>query len=175
MTKWIAMAALMVMTAACSSEKKTTTAKPFDANRFVLEALQITRSNSELGGVAAKRAWAPITRQLGATMRADQERLHREFAALAAKRGIVAPEPLMQRHLALRENLAQLPGQVFDRGYTLAMVQELQKLQRDAERAKKLNDGELSQLAASVQPRLAALEKQAQTVLDRNGGSPFEF
>ena len=172
MKRWTAIVAI-VLVAACTNRKSE--AKPFDRERFLVESIQVTQSNAELGAVAARRAWAPVTRQLGETMRADQQKLHGELLALAAKRGVKPPAPVMDRHVALRENLATLPGQVFDRGYALAMVQELEKLERDAAAAGASDDAELARLGTSLRPRLETLRNQAQEVLDRNGGSPFHF
>ncbi len=169
---WILVAALL-MPAACRQKQQS--AGPFDGSRFVVEAMQITQSNAELGRTAARRAWAPVTRQLGGSLAGGQARIHGQLAAVAARRHIVVDSALQTRHRALAENLAILPGQVFDRGYALAMTQELATLRRRCATAAASDDAELATLARSLDPQFAAQQVQAQQALDRNGGSPFAF
>jgi hypothetical protein len=168
---WFLMAVLS-LSAGCT-QKKTAVA-PFDGSKFVIEMMQITQSNAELGRMATTRAWAPVTRQLGSNLAPAQAKMHSRLAAIASQRHI-EEVPVQSRHVALRQNLDLLPGQVFDRGYALAMTQELGTLRRRCAAAAASDDAELARLAKELDPQLEQQQAQAQQVLDRNGGSPFAF
>jgi predicted outer membrane protein len=147
----------------------------FKPEVFVATAVQLGRSDAELGQLAAKRAKVPDVRTFGDTYAADQLRLVPALTAIAARKHIPVPAALQEKQVALRDNLLMLPGQVFDRSYALAMVQDLNTLITAYKAAASSGDPELRAFAAPAIPQLEERRKAANALLDRMGGSPFGF
>ena len=131
-------------------------------------------SNESLGKLAARRGRLPETRQLGESMEREAAALHADLASLAQRRNLPPPSGFAEKQVALRENLDILPGQVFDRGYSLAMVQDLTGTisMLDAAAA---HDRELGEVGARHKVALTEQLKVASAALERVGGSPFGF
>lgn len=161
----------LLFTTACR-EKRQAAPPPFDPDRFVVEAIQIASSNADLGRFAAQRARTTQARQLGTELATGQQALRESLLQVARKRGIAVPAQLQERQLALRDNLSIMPGMVFDRGYSLAMTQELDRLARRFESAAATKDADFVPLASQV-AALRSEKARAQSVLDSVGGSPF--
>jgi predicted outer membrane protein len=146
---------------------------PFDAKRFVLATNQSTIAGIDLGLMAARRGRRPETRQLGSILHRQEGELRSALLALAQQKQIQVtgvPEP---RKVALRENLEMLPGEVFDRGYALAMVQDLDALSASFQQASRSNDRELTTFARQNLPHIREQRARASQLLKQLGGSPF--
>ncbi|MEA2336041.1 MAG: putative rane protein [Thermoanaerobaculia bacterium] len=160
---------------ACSRSQSN--GKPQDPSvatrAFLTWALQTSQSDSDLGAIAARRAYVPDTRTLAAQIARDHAALHADLVAIAQQHGITAPRDLEERHRALKENLLTLPGQVFDRGFTLAMAQDSTFMLRGFDRTS--SDPALKQLAAKYRPLIEQQKKVSTQILDRIGGSPFGY
>jgi predicted outer membrane protein len=169
----LASLASSVVTGCARDSARASTA--FDSSKFVATALQISTADVDLGAVAAKRGRLPETRALGAMLLREQSELKSALTALAQRKKVAPPEELAQKQLARRDNLETLAGQVFDRGYSLGMVQDLNALIASFEKAEKSDDPELAALAKQYLPRLSEQRKAASRVLDQLGGSPFEY
>lgn len=162
----------LLLGSACSENRTAAQSAPFEPDRFLVESIQVATSNVELGRSASQRARKPETKQLGLELAAGQAKLRDVLLQIAKKKGVAPPAQLQERQLALRDNLSTLPGQVFDRGYSLAMTQELDTLAARFERAAASNDADFASLRAEVS-QLRASQDRAQKVLDDLGGSPF--
>lgn len=171
----VLIAAAIGLACAQQQEASKPAAPPFDPNKFVTQTLLTARSNTTLGAMAAKKGRLDETRELGATMQREQKDMLTALSALAKQKNITVPEGIEPKRVALRDNLAILPGQVFDRGYSLAMIQDLRSMSRQMQRAAQSSDADLRQFARRYRPRLAEQEKSASAVLKRVGGSPFGF
>jgi predicted outer membrane protein len=162
-----------VATACARDTARASTA--FDSSKFVATALQISTADVDLGAIAAKRGRLPETRALGAMLLREQTELKSVLTAIAQRKKVAPPEELAQKQLARRDNLETLPGQVFDRGYSLGMVQDLNALIAGFQKAERSDDTELAALAKQYLPRLVEQRKAASRLLDRLGGSPFGY
>ena len=108
-------------------------------------------------------------------MQREQQAFQKDLAAVAARMGVEVPTGLAEKKVALHDNLAILPGQVFDRGYTLAMIQDLRGISSQMQRAANAGNPQLAELSKRYLPILAEEQKAAHAVLQRVGGSPFAF
>ena len=146
----------------------------FNGPAVLTSALQSAMSNESLGKLAAHKGRLPETRQLGESMEREAAALHADLASLAQRRNLAAPSGPAEKQVALRENLDILPGQVFDRGYSLAMVQDLTATLTTLDGAAS-HDRELADVGARHKAALAEQLKLASAALERVGGSPFGF
>src|SRR3954465_2937844 len=160
---------------ACSRQESK--AKPPDpavvTRNFLIWALQTSMSDADLGTLAARRAHEPETRVLAQKIAHDNAALHSELGAIAQPHGIAAPTQADERRRALKENLLILPGQVFDRGFTLAMAQDSAFMLRGFDHTS--SDPAIKQLAARYRSVIAQQRKASSQILARIGGSPFGY
>lgn len=149
-------------------------APAFNSSAVLTSALQSAMSNESLGKLAARKGRLPETRQLGESMEREAAALHADLASLAQRRKLPTPSGPAEKQVALRENLDILPGQVFDRGYSLAMVQDLTATMTTLDGAAS-HDRELADVGARHKAALSEQLKLASAALERVGGSPFGF
>lgn len=166
------MACIALLAAACSRGEAAND-PPFDAKGFLVTTTSLARSDVDLGGLAVRKARLPETRQLAAALSGEQRALLAALAPIAQRRGIAMPAVLEDRRAALHQNLSILPGQVFDRGWVLAMVQDYDALLRGLADASHSGDEDLRALVGRVQPTVAARRNAAGDLLAKLGGSPF--
>lgn len=145
----------------------------FDAQKFILTTNQSTIADVDLGLMAARRGRRPETRQLGSIMHRQQSELRQALLAVAQQKRIQTTDVPEPRKVALRENLDILPGEVFDRGYALAMLQDLNGLSASFEQASRSDDRELAAFAKQYLPRIREERALAGQLLKQLGGSPF--
>ena len=146
----------------------------FTGPAVLTAALQSAMSDESLGKLAGRKGRLPETRQLGESMEREAAALHADLASLAQRRNLPPPSGLAEKQVALRENLDILPGQVFDRGYSLAMVQDLTATMTTLDGVAS-HDRELADVGARHKAALAEQLKVANAALKRVGGSPFGF
>ena len=163
---------LTVLAAGCS-RNGARASETFDAQRFVSTTMQSALANSELGLMAAHRGRRPETRQLGSILHRQQLDLQSALAAIAQRKHLAIPNAIEPRKVALRENLEILPGEVFDRGYALAMVQDLDAMSASFQRAARSGDRDLASFATQNLPRIREQRALAASLLKALGGSPF--
>jgi predicted outer membrane protein len=163
------------LAAACARQEAAANTPSFDGKRFLTLSLQTTLSDADLGSIAAKRGRLAETRQLGALMQREQTELHRALVAAAQRKSVTPPDAPEEKKRALKDNLLILPGQVFDRGYSLAMMQDLNALIDSFNAAAASGDADIAPIAKQYLPKLTAERKEASKVLDRVGGSPFGY
>ncbi len=146
----------------------------FNAQTVLTSALQSAMSNESLGKVAARKGRLPETRQFGESMARAAAALRTDLTSLAQRRNLPLPAGPAEKQVALRENLDILPGQVFDRGYSLAMIQDLTST-LSAFDAAASHDRELGEVGARHKAALTEQLQVANAALERVGGSPFGF
>jgi putative membrane protein len=167
--------ALAALAVGCRHEKPKPQAPSFDAARFIASTLQTSIADTDLGAMAAHRGRLPETRQFGAAMQREQGQLVAALTAMAKRKGVAVPTAVEEKKRALKDNLSILPGQVFDRGYSLAMLQDLNAMIPTFRAAASSGDAEVSAFAKQQLPIITAEQKSAAAVLSRLGGSPFGF
>lgn len=145
----------------------------FDAPAFVATTMHSATSDIDLGLMAARRGHRPETRQLGSIMHRQESEMQRALAAIAQRKGWSITPGIEPRQLALKENLDILPGQVFDRGYALAMLQDLNRLRASFQKAANSNDPDLAAFAKQYLPSISEQRNLASHLLSDLGGSPF--
>jgi len=173
MRTWTVLLLCSALAAGCSRSKARAAEASFDGSKFVIATLQTTMSEVDLAVMAARRGRLPETRQLGAIIHRQQGELQQALIAIAAKKRMGVPTATEPRKRALKENLDILPGQVFDRAYALAMIQDFDALIASFEKASRSDDKELATFARDNLPRLKQQRQFAAELLDRLGGSPF--
>ena len=171
--------AVMLMLAAaiclaCTREKPKPQQPPFNKVQFMTRGLQTLLSDIDLGATAAKKGRASETRAFAQAFGNDARQMLAGLTAIARAKNVTVPMAVDETKAALKDNLASLPGQVFDRGYLLAMLQDIRWMYAQLDRAAE-EDRELASFADKWKPVLAKHEKEAKRVLDREGGSPFGF
>lgn len=172
MRKLAVLACLAVLFLGCGRHEQSNAAA-FDANGFLLTTANIAFSDVDLGGQAARKGRLPETRQLGLAVANEQRALLAGAAPLLQHRGLRTPTVVEDRRAALHQNLSILPGQVFDRGWALAMVQDYDAILQGMSHAAQSNDGELRDFVARYRPAIAARRTAVNDLLSRLGGSPF--
>ena len=92
-----------------------------------------------------------------------------DFAAAAQRRGIALPKGDAEKKVALRDNLAMLPGRVFDQGYALAMFQDTRALLQMENAA----DSDARNIVTKYDAQLRAHQSDSSRVLSDAGGVPW--
>jgi putative membrane protein len=81
----------------------------------------------ELGKLAEQKARSPDLKSFGARMVHDHSRADEQLATIAKEQGAAAPQQLDSEHTQMRDRLAKLQGEAFDRAYIRMMVAEHDK------------------------------------------------
>lgn len=162
------MAALLF--AAC--HRGGASAPPFDPNAYIATTANLAYADVDLGDYAVRRARLPQTKQLGAAVAAEQRALLAQLAPLAQRRRIAMPNVLEDRRAALHQNLSILSGQLYDRAWALALVQDYDALLNGLAAASR-SDDDLRAFAGRVRPTVAARRKSVGALLEQLGGTPF--
>ena len=161
--------------AACHRRAAEKPAPPFDGHAFITSNLQTFLANNDLGEMAAKRGRVAETREFGATMHREQRQLFDALSAVAQRKNIAIPKGVTEKKAAQKENLSILPGQVFDRAYALAMLQDSNTAARDFQTASACGDRDIESFAKQNLPLITAEQQKANALLKQLGGSPFGF
>jgi putative membrane protein len=175
MRQFLAFLAVSAIAFGCRHEKPKQGPPPFDRSTFITSTLQASLSNIDLGAMAAHRGRLPVTRQLAAVLHREQSQLLDALTALAKRRNITVPTAVDEKKRALKDNLAILPGQIFDRAYALAMLQDFNAMASSFQRASSSGDRDLEAFANEWRPIVAAEQRSAAALLNQLGGSPFGF
>lgn len=146
---------------------------PFDANAFIVSTMQLAQSDIAIAPLTASKGVYshPQTRRLATDVAREQRMMLAALTPIAQRRRI-APAPLPDAQVALRESLVGVDDQ-FDQAYALAMVQNLDAQDAELARAAASSDPELRQFAARFEPMVRARRADAAEVLNAFGGSPF--
>ena len=145
---------------------------PFNANAFITTTANLALSDVDLGNQAMRKARLPQTKQLGAAVMNEQRAFLAALAPLAQRRNVPMPSLLEDRRAALHQNLSILPGQVFDRTWALAMVQDYDAILAALRDAARSNDGDVRAFAARMRPTIDARRKTVNDLLTSLGGPP---
>jgi predicted outer membrane protein len=178
MGRWWLLLALLFAVPSCSHETPAAAKDappPFDARRFVAQVAQTTLADAQLGAMAAKKGRLPETKQSGEAMQRDSKTVHDALVELASRRKLDVPPGVEEKKAALGENLAILPGQVFDRGWALAMVQDCNALLKSFDEAAQSGDADLQRFVSLHRPLVQTRQKDTSALLTRLGGSPFGY
>jgi putative membrane protein len=102
----------------------------------------------ELGKLAQQRAHSSDVKSFGDRMVRDHSRANDQLTNIAKDRGAQLPQQLDAEHLSMRDRLAKLQGEAFDRAYIKAMVADHDKDMKEFRRAAQTGqDRELKRFA----------------------------
>jgi putative membrane protein len=114
----------------------------------------------ELGKLAQQNGHSPDVKSFGARMVQDHSRANDQLTNMAKERGVQLPQQLDTEHMAMRDRLAKLQGDAFDRGYIKMMVADHDKdLKEFRRQAQTSQDRELKRFARET---LAVIEQHDQ-------------
>ena len=92
-----------------------------------------------------------------------------ELAAAAHRRGVALPKGAEEKKVALRDNLSQLPGRIFDQGCALAMFQDTRAmLQMEND-----SDSDVRNIITKYDAQLRGAQAGSNEVLQHAGGIPW--
>jgi putative membrane protein len=137
--------------AAGGKEGKTSSAD----EKFIKQAAQGGMMETELGKIAAEKAGSDKVKEFGRRMDQDHGKVNQELKELAANKGVKLPGRLAGKQKSTVDRLAKLSGEVFDREYMRAMIDDhkevVEKFQREAQKA---DDPQLKQFVSKQLPTL---------------------
>jgi hypothetical protein len=163
---------LWIVAAACGRSRAPGVAMAQSSPQVILATVfQDVAGDAMISTVAAKRGRLPETRELGAAMSKTLGDLRDDLARAAQRRNIALPKQMEEKKIALRDNLDMLPGQVFDRGYSLAMTQDTDSLLKKFDAAG--SDPDLRNIASKYRSAIEDQHRAADRLLSRLGGSPW--
>ena len=169
--------------APASAQTKTSPAKPAPKSAakpaatspdmaFAREAAIGGMAEVELGNLAKQKASSSDVKQFGDRMVTDHGKGGEELKQWAQSKNITLPAELDAKHKALRDRLAKLPTDAFDRQYMNEMVMDHQHdvmaFKREASSGK---DADLKAWAAKTLPTLEEHLKMAKDAAMKVGAS----
>jgi putative membrane protein len=115
---------------------------------FVKKAAIGGMAEVELGKLAQQNGHSPDVKSFGARMVQDHSRAADQLTNVAKDRGVQLPQQLDTEHMAMRDRLAKLQGDAFDRAYMKMMVADHDKDMKEFRRqAQTGQDRELKRFA----------------------------
>jgi len=139
---------------------------------FAREAAIGGMAEVELGNLAKQKASSSDVKQFGDRMVTDHSKGGEELKQWAKSKNITLPTELDAKHKALRDRLAKLPTEAFDRQYMNEMVMDHQHdvtaFKREAASGK---DADLKAWAARTLPTLEEHLKMAKDAAMKVGAS----
>ena len=185
--KHCTIAALLVLTAACSRQETTTvetdtgatvqsstemtdttsTASPTLAaedSDFVMKAGMGGLAEVQLGNLAGEKAQNADVKAFAQRMVTDHSAANAELAQLATAKGVTLPAELAGEAKAAADHLATQSGAAFDKAYMTHMVEDHDKDVAEFEKASQsLQDADLKAFAAKTLPTLKSHQEQAKS------------
>jgi putative membrane protein len=135
-----------------------------DSMDFLKAASQGGRMEVDLGSMAKDHAASDAVKQFGETMVSEHSAANEKLMQLAKQKNVDLPDELKEEQQALEQNLADLSGQDFDKGYMSAMVEDHEKdVEEFRKQAEEGDDEAVRQFAAETLP---TLEKHLQMAKD---------
>jgi putative membrane protein len=130
--------------------------------KFIRAAAQGGLAEVELGKLAAEKASSEDVKKFGQRMVDDHGKGADQLKELANQEGITVPQQLSPKDKMLRDRLAKLSGDQFDRAYMANMVKDHTQDVSDFERESKSGkDSAVRDFAAKTLPTLQDHLRQA--------------
>ena len=142
---------------------------------FVEPMLLSENAEIDLATVAMRRGNHPDVRALAMTLAREQRAMRAALAAFAAQRRMAVPLGVVEKSAALHQNLVLLTPDLFDVGYVMGVIQDLNGQLAALTAATKSADLQQRQFARSYEPVVARERKTAMSLLKDLGGSPFGY
>lgn len=139
---------------------------------FAREAAMGGMAEVELGTLAKEKASNADVKQFGDRMVTDHGKANEELKQWAQQKKVTLPTAIGAKHRAIRDRLAKLSGDAFDKAYMRDMVSDHQHdvaaFKREAASG---TDPELKAWAAKILPTLEDHLKMAQETAAKVGAS----
>lgn len=129
----VALAMLVAMATGCATDggdgrstermgAATTPGLSTQDRNFVVAAAQGSQAEIALAELARQRSPSPAIQQFAGRMITDHHNTSTQLNEAALEEGIATPRTIAPRHIQIRDQLAQLSGQQFDRQYLEAQL-----------------------------------------------------
>ena len=139
---------------------------------FVREAAMSGMAEVELGRLAADKASNADVKKFGQRMVDDHGKANDELKGIASGKTLDLPTSLGPKHMAIRDKLAKLSGDAFDRAYMAEMVRDHDQAVQLFQRASKSgSDAEIKAFAEKHLPHLREHQKMARDLSSKVRGS----
>ena len=138
---------------------------------FIVAAYLAAAGDADVCALAARQGRLPETRVLGASIHRTLLDLRNDLASDAQRKKIALPNGIEEKKLALRDNLSQLPGRVFDQGYALAMVQDTRAMLQLFNA--RIDDPDVRNIVNKYRAQFDAQQRDANRLLSQLGGAPW--
>ena len=159
----------VVLLASCHrSERSPAATTP---QSFIVSAYLAAAGDADVCALAARQGRLPETRTLGAATSRTLTEMRNDLAAAAQRKHIALPAGLPEKKLALRDNLSQLPGRIFDQGYALAMVQDTRAMLQLFNA--RIDDPDVHNIVNKYRAQLEAEQRDANRLMNQLGGPPW--
>jgi predicted outer membrane protein len=143
--------------------------------QFVEPLLLSQNEEIDLARMAMRRGNHPDVRALAAMLSREQTAMRAALSSFAQQRRMPVPLGVIEKAAALHQNLAILTPDLFDVGYVLGVVQDLNAQLATLSASAKSPDLEQRQFSRSFAPVVARERKVAMALLKDLGGSPFGY
>ena len=140
---------------------------------FIVSAYLAVAGDAGVCALATRQARLPETRELGAAVHRTFTSMRNDLAAVAQRRRLPLPKGIEEKKEALADNLATLPGQRFDEGYALAMLQDTRSLLQTFDAAAALPDPDVHNIVNKYRAQLQDEQRTSSRLLTRLGGPPW--
>jgi putative membrane protein len=159
--KAIVVGTVVLMSAGFASAQ--TPAKTNPDQKFVMDAAKGGMAEVELGKLATEKASSAEVKSFGQRMVDDHTKASDELKTLAQSKNITLPTEIDAKEKALRDRLAKLSGEAFDRAYMTAMLDDHRKDANEFRMESRAGkDPEVKAWAAKTLPTLQEHLKMAQ-------------
>jgi len=154
--------------AAAAAFAQTAPAKPVSSadQTFILNTAKAGMAEVEFGKVAAQNASSDAVKKFGQKMSDDHSKANDELKALAASKNVVLPSEVDAQDKAMRDTLAAMKGEAFDREYMTMMVAGHRKVVESFQTEAK--SGQDADLKAWVTKTLPTIEEHLKLAQDTN-------
>ena len=163
----------VALIAGCSRDARSARAAP--PTSMVEPMLLSENAQVDLATIAIRRGNHPDVRALASMLAREQSAMRAALVAFARQRKMPVPLGVVEKSAALHENLVMLTPDLFDVGYVLGVVQDLNAQLAVLDTASKSPDLQQRQFARSFEPVVTRERKAAMSLLKDLGGSPFGY
>jgi putative membrane protein len=151
--------------AAAPAFAQTTASKPVSSadQTFMMNTAKAGMAEVELGKLAAQNASSNAVKKFGQKMADDHSKANDELKALAASKNVVLPSEVDAQDKSMKDKLAAMTGEAFDREYMTMMVAGHRKVVDSfTTEAKSGQDADLKAWVTKTLPTVEAHLKLAQ-------------
>lgn len=166
---------ILAIVAACSRDAPPAHAAAPPPQQLVEPMLLSENAEIDLATIAMRRGNHPDVRMMAMMLEREQTAMRAALAAFAQQRRMPVPLGVIEKAAALHQNLAMLTPDLFDVGYVLGVVQDLNAQLATLGAASKSPDLQERQFARSFEPIVGRERKTAVSLLKDLGGSPFGY